>query len=104
MKLEEFLRDYLPKERRGTQIAAARGLTVLVKNFLLARELSTTMEFYVHLDADDLGQELRRDFGSTGENRTSKGRSTPKPSPKTAETPDSLSSKESGASSETLIN
>jgi len=38
MKLEEFLRDYLPKERRGTQITAARGLTVLVKNFLLARE------------------------------------------------------------------
>jgi transposase len=38
MKLEEFLRDYLPKERRGTRITAARGLTVLVKNFLLARE------------------------------------------------------------------
>ncbi len=38
MKLEEFLHDYLPKERRGTQITAARGLTVLVKNFLLARE------------------------------------------------------------------
>jgi transposase len=38
MKLEEFLRDYLPKERRGTPITAARGLTVLIKNFLLARE------------------------------------------------------------------
>ena len=38
MKLEEFLGDYLPKERRGCQITAARGLTVLVKNFLLARE------------------------------------------------------------------
>lgn len=38
MKLEEFLQGYLPKERRGTQITAARGLTVLVKNFLLARE------------------------------------------------------------------
>jgi len=38
MKLEEFLRDYLPKERRGCRITAARGLTVLVKNFLLARE------------------------------------------------------------------
>jgi transposase len=38
MKLEEFLRDYLPKERRGSRITAARGLTVLVKNFLLARE------------------------------------------------------------------
>jgi transposase len=38
MKLEEFLRDYLPKERRSTAITAARGLTVLVKNFLLARE------------------------------------------------------------------
>ena len=38
MKLEDFLRDYLPKERRGTPIATARGLTVLVKNFLLARE------------------------------------------------------------------
>lgn len=38
MKLEEFLRDYLPKEHRRSKIAAARGLTVLVKNFLLARE------------------------------------------------------------------
>ena len=38
MKLEEFLRDYLPKELRSTAITAARGLTVLVKNFLLARE------------------------------------------------------------------
>jgi transposase len=38
MKLEEFLRDYLPKERRGTRITAACGLTVLVRNFLLARE------------------------------------------------------------------
>ena len=38
MKLEEFLQGYLPKERRGCRITAARGLTVLVKNFLLARE------------------------------------------------------------------
>jgi len=38
MKLEEFLQDYLPKEHRRSKIAAARGLTVLVKNFLLARE------------------------------------------------------------------
>lgn len=38
MKLEEFLQDYLPKEPRRNRIAAARGLTVLVKNFLLARE------------------------------------------------------------------
>ena len=38
MKLEVFLQDYLPKEPRRSRIAAARGLTVLVKNFLLARE------------------------------------------------------------------
>jgi transposase len=38
MKLEKFLEDYLPKEPRRSQITAARGLTMLVKNFLLARE------------------------------------------------------------------
>ena len=37
MKLEEFLQGYLPKERRGCRITAARGLTVLVKNFLRNR-------------------------------------------------------------------
>jgi len=38
MKLEEFLQAYLPRERRNSKLDAARGLTVLVKNFLLARE------------------------------------------------------------------
>jgi hypothetical protein len=38
MKLEEFLQDYLPREHRRSKLATARGLTVLVKNFLLARE------------------------------------------------------------------
>jgi len=38
MKLEEFLQAYLPREHRRSKLAAARGLTVLVKNFLLARE------------------------------------------------------------------
>ena len=38
MKLEEFLQAYLPRDRRNSKLAAARGLTVLVKNFLLARE------------------------------------------------------------------
>lgn len=38
MKLEEFLQAYLPREHRRSKLATARGLTVLVKNFLLARE------------------------------------------------------------------
>ena len=38
MKLEEVLQAYLPRERRGSKLAAARGLTLLVKNFLVARE------------------------------------------------------------------
>jgi transposase len=38
MKLEEFLQEYLPREQRRSKLATARGLTVLVKNFLVARE------------------------------------------------------------------
>jgi len=38
MKLEDLVHAYLPKEPPRTRITAARGLTVLVKNFLLTRE------------------------------------------------------------------
>ena len=38
MKLEEFLQEYLLREPRRSKLATARGLTVLVKNFLLTRE------------------------------------------------------------------
>ena len=91
--------------RRGFGSKWARKVSPAVLQKLMRHsEISTTMKFYVHLDAADLGQELWKDFGPAGENRGFKGRSIPKPSPKTTEAPDSLSSRESGASSETLVN
>ena len=38
MKLEEILQAYLPAEDRRTKVPTARGLVLLVKNILLARE------------------------------------------------------------------
>jgi transposase len=38
MKLEEFLREYLPQDDPRTRLPAARALLVLVKNLLLSRE------------------------------------------------------------------
>jgi transposase len=38
LRLEHFLRDYLPPEDRRSRIAPARGLMVLLKNLLLSRE------------------------------------------------------------------
>jgi len=38
MRLEEFLRAYLPRADRRCRIAPARGITLLLKNVLLSRE------------------------------------------------------------------
>jgi transposase len=38
MRLEEFLRGYLPPEDRRTKLAAAKGLLVLLRNLLVSRE------------------------------------------------------------------
>jgi hypothetical protein len=38
MKLEEFLRAYLPREDGRTRLSAARGILVLVKNILISRQ------------------------------------------------------------------
>ena len=39
MRLEEFLRSYLPRADRRCRIAPAIGVTLLLKNVLLCREL-----------------------------------------------------------------
>ena len=38
LRLEQFLRDYLPPEDRRSRIAPAQALMVLLKNLLLCRE------------------------------------------------------------------
>ncbi|UCE47648.1 MAG: IS1634 family transposase [Phycisphaerales bacterium] len=38
MKLEEFLRGYLPREDGRTRLSTARGILVLVKNILISRQ------------------------------------------------------------------
>jgi transposase len=38
MKLEEFLRAYLPREDGRTRLSTARGILVLVKNILISRQ------------------------------------------------------------------
>ena len=38
IKLEEFLRAYLPREDGRTKLSAARGILVLVKNILISRQ------------------------------------------------------------------
>jgi len=38
MKLEEFLRAYLPREDGRTRVSTARGILVLVKNILISRQ------------------------------------------------------------------
>ena len=38
LRLEHFLRDYLPPEDRRSRIAPAQALMVLLKNLLLSRE------------------------------------------------------------------
>ena len=38
MRLEEFLRDYLPQDDPRTRLSTAQGLIVLVKNLLFSRE------------------------------------------------------------------
>ena len=38
LRLEEFLRDHLPREDRRCRVATATGLLVLVKNLLISRE------------------------------------------------------------------
>jgi transposase len=56
MKLEEFLRAYLPREDGRTRLSAARGILVLVKNILISRQpIYGVGEWAAHYAPDLLG-------------------------------------------------
>jgi transposase len=56
MRLEEFLRGYLPPEDRRTKLAAAKGLLVLLRNLLVSREpIYGVGEWAARHAADGLG-------------------------------------------------
>jgi transposase len=78
LRLEEFLRDRLPREDPRTKIATATGLLLLIKNLLVSREplygvgqwaarfvpewLGLTADELVHLNDDRVGRCLDRLF------------------------------------------
>jgi hypothetical protein len=56
MRLEDFLRGYLPPEDRRTKLAAAKGLLVLLRNLLISREpIYGVGEWAARHAADGLG-------------------------------------------------
>jgi transposase len=54
LRLEEFLRDFLPREDRRCRIATATGLVILVKNLLLSREPLSGLGEWAARSAPDL--------------------------------------------------
>ena len=61
LRLEQFLRDYLPPEDRRSRIAPAQALIVLLKNFLLSREpLYGVAHWAARCDPAALGLEPKR--------------------------------------------
>lgn len=80
LRLEEFLRDRLPREDPRTKIPTATGLLLLIKNLLISREplygvgewaarfvprwLGLSADELVHLNDDRVGRSLDRLFES----------------------------------------